>query len=433
MADSKPVVLVVDDESSIRESFALILGKEFNVITASSGEAALKRLIDVKIDMVYLDMKMSGMNGIDTLRRIKEIDRDIDVVMVTAVNEVGSASSAIKLGAKDYVVKPFDVNDILNRTRTIVIKSQTRAFRSFTKDEVIGQSRQMQEVKKQLEEIVRKDVSVLIRGEKGVESHLIARFIASENEKDLKVLLVSADMKPAALFGREKGSFTGDFSKMSGALEEAGGGILFLRNVDLMPYELQVKLRDALKAGEIMREGSLSKIALKVRLISETSVDLKEMVKEGTFDGELLRMIGGASIELPPLRIREGDVQLIAEHYTDKLGQNVNKNVTISAEAKDILSSYSWPGNTAELVNVIESMILNLKGTRISPDDIPLNILIDSGSAGKNYATLDHIGTELEKAHIEDVLKRAGDNKEKAAAMLGIKLKTLESRLETVS
>ncbi len=430
MADNKPVVLIVDDESSIRESFSLILGKEFRVITAASGEAALKKLIDEKIDMIYLDIKMSGMNGIDTLKRIKEIDKEMEVIMVTAVNEVGSASSAVKLGARDYVVKPFDVHDILNRTRSMVIRSQTRAFKSLTKDELIGQSRQMQNVRKQLDDIIRKDVSVLVKGEKGVEAHLIAQFIASEDEKTLKVLAVTEGMKASSLFGIESGSFTGDFSKKSGALEDAAGGVLFLRNIELMPQEVQVALSEALKKGEIMREGSLSKIPLKVRLVCETDVDLKEMVKEGIFDGELLQRIGEYVIELPPLKLREGDVQLLVEHYAERFGQRMNKVITVSPDAKDVLSSYSWPGNLTELANVMESVILTLKGATITPDDLPLDILIDSGIIGRRYTAFDRIESSLEKEHINEIYRRTGGNREKTSAILGINPKTLEAKLE---
>ena len=228
MADNKAVVLVVDDEPSIRESFSLILGKEFKVITAGTGEAALKKLIDEKVDMIYLDVKMPGMNGIETLKRIRSIDNSVDVVMVTAVNEVGTASSAVKLGARDYVVKPFDVEDILNRTRSIVIKSQTRAFRSFNKDEVIGGSKHIASDKRtELEKLFKNDVTVMIKGEKGIEADLIAAIIASETEKELTSLNVTARMPASDLFGSERGSFMEDFGKSSGAIEDASGGYPF--------------------------------------------------------------------------------------------------------------------------------------------------------------------------------------------------------------
>ena len=164
MAEPKPVILIVDDEASVRESFSLILGKEFKVITAASGEAALKRTIDEKVDLVYLDIRMPGMNGMEALSRLKEIDPAIDVIMVTAVNDVGSAASAIKLGAKDYVIKPFDVDDILKRTRKIIIKAQSKKIKLSEEEGLIGNYSQIVSIRKILEQASSKNTTMLITG-----------------------------------------------------------------------------------------------------------------------------------------------------------------------------------------------------------------------------------------------------------------------------
>ena len=433
MADIKPVILIVDDESSIRESFSLILGKEFKLVAAASGEAALKRIVDEKVDLVYLDIRMPGMNGIETLKRIKEIDKGVEVIMVTAVNDVGSAGAAIKLGAKDYVVKPFDVSDILNRTRSIVIKTQTKTFKPFRKEELIGNSRHILNTKRIVEQLSQKDSNILISGEKGLEGELLAAIISGESGKQLKVLNASSDLKSAVLFGREKGSFTQEFGKESGVLEEANGGILFIRNIELLPKDAQTKLAHALSKKEVSREGSLSAVPIDLRLIAETSANLKELVKEGKFDKELHNMISEAVIELPPLRQRESDIPILIEHYLEKLCGQYDKKIIVPAETLDILTSYSWPGNLAELSNTMETIVLTLAKEKLEPDDLPLDILIKSPAGGRPFTTLENIEGRLEAAHILNVYKKAGQSKEKASAMLGIQQKTLESKLESIN
>lgn len=431
MAEIKPSILIVDDELSVRESFSLILGKEFNVATAASGEAALKKIIDERIDLVYLDIRMPGMNGIEALKRIKEIDPAIEIIMVTAVNEVGSAGTAIKLGAKDYIVKPFDIKDILNKTRNIIIKAQTKTIKSPGKEELIGSSRQITNIKRSLEQILKKETNVLITGEKGSEAEKIANILSGESERSLHALNVSVHFKSSALFGCEKGVFTDAFKKESGILEEANGGILFIRNIELLPNDVQSGLARSLSKKEISREGSLSATPVDIRIIAETSVNLKEMAKEGLFDEDLYNIISQATIELPPLRQREGDVPILINHCIEGLSGRYNREVKVSGEAMEILTGYPWPGNLAELSNTVEAIILSLDHDEISPDDLPLDILIKSPAGGR-FISLEHMEDKLEKAHILDVYNKTGRNKEKTAALLGIPQKALESKLELV-
>ncbi len=433
MADARPSILIVDDEGSIRESFLLILGKEFKVVTAASGEAALKKIIDEKIDLVYLDVRMPGMNGIETLKRIKEIDSGTEVIMVTAVNDVGSAAASVKLGARDYVVKPFEVKDILNRTRSIVIKAQTRSIRPPRKGELIGNSRQILNVKKTVDQLSQTDSSFLIVGEKGLEAEQIASVISAESEKQLKILNASPDMKGSAVFGLEKGSFTQEFGKEAGMLEAANGGILFIRNLELLPKEVQAGLGQALSRKEFSREGATSVIPMNVRVIAETSANLAELANEGKFDRELLSAVSETVIELPPLRMRESDIPLLINRHVEEFSARYDRKITVSAEALEILAAYPWPGNLSEMANTIEAVILSLGGEEIAPDDLPLDILIKSTAAGRPYTTLENIGERMEKNHILSVYRKAGESKEKASAMLGIQQKTLESKLESIA
>jgi len=429
MADIKPVILVVDDEISIRESFTVILSKEFRVITVASGEAALKRIIDEKVDLVYLDIRMPGLTGIETLKRIKEIDRSIEVIMVTAVNDVASAGTAIKLGAKDYVVKPFEVNDILGKTRSIVIKSQAKAIKPMRKEEIIGSSRQISSIRKLIEELAHDDRSVLILSEKGLEGEIIANTISSESKKPLKILNAYEHMKDAEIFGYEKGSFTEAFEKKSGVLEEANGGILFIRNIELLPNETQQRLADALHNKQMTRNGSMSPIHIDVRMISETSINIKDHVKSDIFNKSLYEKFSEAVIELPPLRQRDSDIPIFMNHYVEKFADLYGKKVQLSLEAANILSDYPWPGNLTELANTMETLVLDSPHGTIKPEDLPLDILIKSTWSQGSYATLDNLVARLEHVHILKVYNSAGQNKALASSILGIQPKTLESKL----
>jgi DNA-binding NtrC family response regulator len=433
MVEIKPVILVVDDETNIRESFSLILDKEFKVVTAASGEAALKRIIDEKVDLVYLDIRMPGMNGMETLKRIKEIDNGVEVIMVTALNDVGGAAAAIKMGAKDYIVKPFDVKDIQNRTRSFVIKAQTKAIRQPMEEELIGNSRQVQAIRKVLEQLPQKDSSVLIVGENGLEAEQIAAIINGESEKELKKLDASPSTGSAVLFGCEKGSFTSEFGKETGMLEESNGGILFIRNIELLSLEIQKKLGQAILKKEYSRDGSTATTHIDVRIIAETSSDLSELVKEGGFDRDLYNAITRTVIELPPLRARESDIPLLIAHYVDKFSIKYDRKLKVSPEALEVMVGYSWPGNLAELSNLVEAVILSLGKEVLEPDDLPLDILIKSPAGGRPYTTLENIEGRFEKAHILSIYKKAGESKEKASAILGIGLKTLESKLESIN
>ncbi len=430
MAESRSVVLVVDDELSIRESFSLILGKEYKVVTAASGEAALKRIIDEKIDLVYLDVRMPGLNGIETLKRIKEIDRGVEVVMVTAVNDVTSAGSAIKLGARDYVIKPFDVQDILNKTKSIALKARTRQLKMAGREELVGNSKQILNVRKAVDQLSHAESHILIIAEKGLEGELLAETISAESDKKLVNIEIGRDFSISTLFGREKGSFTEEFRKEIGVLEAANGGILFIRNIELMPKEAQLRLAEALTKNEIHREGSLSPIHVSVRIIAEASIDPK---KTEDLDPTLYKLIGQSVIDLPPVRQRESDIPVLIDHFLDKFQTAYNRKVRISPEAMEVLSGYRWPGNTAEMSNTVESLVLGYNKGTIDAGDLPLDILMKSSSGGRPHTTLENLEGKLEAEHILYIYNKAGHNKEKAAAMLGMQTKTLESKLESMN
>lgn len=431
MANIKPNILIVDDELSIRESFTLILGNEFNVITSASGEAALKKVIDEKVDLVFLDVRMSGISGIDTLKRMKTIDPDIPVIMVTAVNDVGHAGAAIKLGARDYVVKPFDVQDILNKARAITLGRSALPYKLLTHDPLIGISNQIEKIREQAEEISKQENCLLLVGEAGVEAENVARSIADHADIPLKVFDVTPDTKGSELFGKEKGSFTDEFEKSTGILESSNNSLLLMNNIELLPHDLQSKLKDAITKKEISRIGSYSKVKINVRIAAHTSVDLKAMSEDATFDKDLYQLLSGYIIEISPLRTRQSDIPVLIGHYLELFNKKYAKKISISEAAMEVLSNYPWPANITELINTLEAAVLSEKGQGITTDDLPLDMLI-STTSGSHFATFDHIETYCEKEHVQNALKHSGNSREKAANLLGMQIQALETKIESL-
>jgi DNA-binding NtrC family response regulator len=431
MADIKPSILIVDDELSIRESFTIILGQEFNVITSASGEAALKKIIDEKVDLVFLDVRMSGISGIDTLKRMKEIDPEIPVIMVTAVNDVGHAGAAIKLGARDYVVKPFDVQDILNKARAITLGRSTLPYKLLSHDPLVGTSDHIEHIRELTEELSKQDSSLLLIGETGVEVENVARSIADHANIPLKVFNVTPSTKEDELFGKEKGSFTDEFERSTGILEDSTNSLLLMNNIDLLPHDLQSKLKDAITKMEISRLGSYSKVKINVRIAAHTSADLKTLSENDNFDKGLYQLLSGHIIEISPLRTRQSDIPVLIGHYLELFNKKYLKKISVSEAAMEVLSSYPWPGNITELINTIEASVLSAKGQGVTTDDLPLDMLIATTS-GSRFATFDHIETYCEKEHVHNALKYSGNNREKAANLLGMQLSALETKIESL-
>ena len=387
MAEEKPYVLIVDDELSIRESFNLILSDKYKVIVAASGEAAIKYVTDQPIALVYLDIRMPGMNGIETLKKIKEVDPQQEVIMVTAVNDVKRASEAIKLGAHDYVVKPFDVKDIQKMTEDLIRrKNLLKASQgiSFREEEVlIGTSEKIIEIKRTISKIKNKKSSVLILGEEGVEKEKVARALSQNN-------FFCLDLKTKK-------------ERLEDLQKKAKGGTLFLDHIEC--------LQDA-------------KLELDFRLICGTSVNLKEI----EFSKELFERISDEIIELPPLRERLNDINILAQYFLEEADLKYNKNIReISEAALDVLVSYDWPGNLLELESLIENLVMTEDAPILCPEDLPLSLICSEGSfyplsLEENYA-------RFEKDFIDIVIRRAKSDNKLAAEILGIKPVVLEAKL----
>jgi len=445
---TKPSILVVDDELSIRESFSLILEEKYNVLLAASGESALKKIVDEKVDVIYLDIRMPGMDGMEALKRMMKIDKALTIIMVTAVNDVQKATEAVKLGAKDYVVKPFNVDDILNMTENIlkkkVLTKEAREIRSTGEllkgFEIIGKSKVIAHVIKLIEKSAKDDSGVIIYGERGVENELVAASIhrkSKRSSKPFKILDITKNEENilrVALFGSGKGSSSETLQKEKGLLEETNEGMVLLRNIEKLPMSIQKELATAIKKKEILRVGSDIPISIDIRIIGTTTADLKELINLNLFSRELYNTIGETYIDIPPLRERSEDLPEILNYYLEYFTQIYNKAVSgFSQDALDILSSYPFPGNTEELKSLVKHLILKSKGEYITLKDIPLDIMIKSPiysqSEESKELSFETIYNDLEKSFIERLLMKTNNNVQKTAKILGLNLSAFQAKL----
>lgn len=408
-------ILIVDDEMSIRESFSLILGEKYKVMLAASGEAALKHAAGEKIDLAYLDIRMPGLDGLQTLKRLKEIDPRLEVVMVTAVNDVQKAGEAIKYGARNYLIKPFDVAAILKMTdsilrrKSLLVEGENIQKETDKKQiKLVGQTEKIETIFKTVKKIAAKNLRVLILGEPGTEKQAVAELIhenSSRSDRPLLTLDLTDSMTPAeiknALFGLEKGSTTADLKKTPGLLDEVRGGTLFINHAEYLP------------------PGLLAAQPLEARLIAGGPADLAERSKEN-FDyfSEVL-------LALPPLRERISDLPLLINHFLELFSEEYGKEITgLAPEVEEIFSNYAWPGNTAELKAVLSILVLKADSDRIKTADLPLDLLLKSpGSPGNDYFSV------FENDYIRKVFAETGGDKERAAALLQMNPTLLESKV----
>jgi two-component system response regulator HydG len=420
-------ILVVDDELSIRESFSLILEGKYKIVLAASGEAALKTITDQKVDMVYLDIRMPGMDGIETLQRMREIDPDLEIIMVTAVNDVQNASKAIKLGARDYVVKPFDVNHILKMTEQILTKKAILAEGLVTQKnfetqpvDLIGQSDKIVEIIKLIENI-KNDERILILGEIGTEKESAANMIHQKSKRanlPYRAVSPSQKMSPTEVkrlfFGEGKGSTTVDLEAKTGVFEKAKNGTVLIKNLEALPQDIF----KTILSKEFSRLGSMTKIPIEARLIGAAPPALAEKNKE------IFEYFSEILIEIPSLRHRSSDIPLLIKHFTEKFGARYKKEVKIEAAAVDALTGYSWPGNTQQMEGLMHRLVLSSAHKEIKLEDLPLDILLKTTQGtGSNFIA------DFEKEYIRRVFEESGKNKGKAAAFLGISPTVLEVKI----
>jgi two-component system, NtrC family, response regulator PilR len=448
-AERKPRILVVDDERSMRELLAIVLRREgYDVTLAENGRQALEALQKDPVDLLISDIKMPDMSGVDVLRAAKQIDQDILGIMITAFASTDTAVEAMRLGACDYLSKPFDIDLLKMKVREKIENRQLRQENVLLKrtlglshqfSNIIGRSEAMLEVFKMIETVARTNSTILLTGESGTGKGLVAQAIHFHSlRRDKPMVSLNCGAMPEALleselFGHMKGAFTGADSNKKGLLEAAEKGTIFLDEIGEMTPVMQVKLLRVLQERRFRRVGGLEELQADIRVIAATNQDLAKAVSEGRFREDLYYRINVIPIQLPPLRDRREDIPLIAEHFLAKFAEQMEKPVTgVSRSALELLMQYEWPGNIRELENVLERAVALETTPAILPESLPASI---RGAAPKNGAvvaeTLPEGGfdleahvKEIERGYIAQALERAGGVQVKAAEMLGMSFRS---------
>ena len=440
------VILVVDDEHGVRESFNVILEDHFRVLLAGTGEEALDIIAKNTIDLILLDIRLPDMDGLELLKKLKGIDPNTEIIMVTAVKEIETAVKAIKLGAYEYVVKPFKVDDMLTlisralEKRSLVrevtyLRSELERIQSSEK--IIGESKEMRDIFSLMSNISDSDGAVLIQGESGTGKELIAREIHNlSSRKNQPFVVVNSAAIPATLmeseiFGHNRGAFTGANHTTLGKLEIADKGTVFLDDVNTLDISMQAKLLRVIQEKEFERLGSTKVIKVDVRFVAASNEDLAELKSEGKFREDLFYRLNVFPIKLPPLRERKGDICLLLNHFLELQTKKTGKpQKRFSMKAIKHLEGYGWPGNIRELQNIVERLFTIIRKPVIRFKDIStLHTGKRQIKSIKNMSLKDAVNT-FEKQYIAEALEFVGRNKKRAAEILGIHRNTLLSKIK---
>ena len=450
VADRRPPrILVVDDERSMRELLAIVLRREgYEVMLAENGKAAVDLLEREQIDLLISDIKMPDLSGVDVLRAAKRIDQDILGIMITAFASTDTAVEAMRLGACDYLSKPFEIDLLKMKVREKIENRQLRQENVLLKrtlglshqfSHIIGRSEAMLEVFKMIETVARTNSTILLTGESGTGKGLVAQAIHFHSlRRDKPLVALNCGAMPEALleselFGHMRGAFTGADSNKKGLLEVAERGTIFLDEIGEMSAVMQVKLLRVLQERRFRRVGGLEELQADIRVIAATNQDLSKAIADGRFREDLYYRINVIPIALPPLRERREDIPLLAEHFLAKFAEQMGKPIAaISHDAGDLLVRYDWPGNIRELENVIERAVALEATPSILPDSLPATIRGEVVKAAPNgieplpesgFDLEAHV-KEIERGYIAEALKRAGGVQVKAAELLGMSFRS---------
>jgi DNA-binding NtrC family response regulator len=442
----KVTILVVDDEEIVRESLLDWLREDgYHVETAEDGLKALEKFKERSWDIALVDLKMPSIDGLELMEKIKESQPETQVVIITAYATVNTAVQAMKIGAYDYLVKPFNPEELSLLIKRLVESQKLIKEISYLRKELhkqyqfydlISKSGKMQKVFDLAHTVAKSNSNILILGESGTGKELLARATHNESLRaarpfvPVSCVALTETLLESELFGHEKGAFTDAIAQKKGKFELADGGTIFLDEIGDISPKLQLSLLRVLQEKEFTRVGGTQPIKVDVRIIAATNRDLKKAVDEGTFRDDLYYRLNVISIELPPLRVHKEDIPLLVHHFIEKLNiEGVGKCERISEEALELLIKYDWPGNVRELENVIERAMVITKGTIIKAEDLNLPSQVTQPKDDVSPSG-DKTIKSIEKKHIAKILSENNWNIQKSAEQLGIDRVTLYNKIK---
>jgi two-component system response regulator AtoC len=437
----KTTILVVDDENGVRESFNMVLKDDYLVLLAGTGQEAMDIFKKNSIDLILLDILLPDVNGLDLLAKLVETDSNAEIIMVTAVNEIQTAVQAIKLGAYEYIIKPFVVDDVLTVIRRALekqslvkevtyLRNELERYHPFEK--MVGKNKKIRKIFELISTVARSDGTVLIQGESGTGKELAARAIHNLSlRKSQPFVVVNCAAIPATLmeskiFGHNRGAFTSASSTSIGKLEIADGGTVFLDDIDSLDVNMQAKLLRIIQEKEFERLGSSKVIEIDVRFVAASNKEINNLISINKFREDLYYRLNVFPIRLPPLRERRDDIPLLLSHYLELNANKTGKpSKVFSKEAVKALTEYHWPGNIRELKNLVERLFTIAEGPMIDlEDNAPYNL----GKKKIKDMPLKEAVSVFERNYISEVLERVDGNRTKAAKILGIHRNTLLSK-----
>ncbi|MEP7339145.1 MAG: sigma-54 dependent transcriptional regulator [Acidobacteriota bacterium] len=434
-------ILVVDDEKNQRDILQMILTGEldaggaplYDVKTSGSGQDALRAFKHENFDLVLTDLKMAGMDGIQLLTELSQLDSSTPVILMTAHGSIETVKEALRGGAFDYLEKPLDRAKLLSVVAKAV--SQMRAV----DEEIIGVSETMERVKKMIVKVAPSSSTVMIRGESGTGKERIARAIhkasprANDRFQAVNCAAINENLLESELFGHERGSFTGAHAEKKGLFEIADKGTLFLDEIGEVSVSMQAKLLRALQEKEVTRVGGNRAIKVDVRVLAATNRDLEAMVKDGRFREDLYYRLNVIPINVPPLRQRRDDIAVLMKYFLQKHGASAARPMKLSSEAERLIMNYSWPGNVRQLESAIERALLLAEGDEITGEDLPVEIRQTAQVEGTGGFKLPPEGIsfeDLERSMIIQAMEQTGWNITRAAKLLGLSFRTMQYRLD---
>ena len=446
-------ILIVDDEQSYRQLLTLVFEEQGNKIrTAMNGRQALASLAAEPADIVISDVKMPDMDGIEMLRAVRETQPDLGVILMTAFASVETAREAFKLGADDFIQKPFDVEELKLIVRKTLEKQalidENRAFKRAQREKgsvknIVGNSPKMHAIYQMIETVAEVQSTVLVYGESGTGKELVARAIHDLGPRAEKPFIsincgaFTETLLESELFGYVKGAFTGANTNRKGLFEAADGGTIFLDEIGEMSPAMQVKLLRVLQERRVRPVGGHDELSIDARVIAATNRDLKKMSEEGTFREDLFYRISVIPIALPPLREKPEDIPELIEHFIKKFCDQAGKSVTISPKAAQLLEAYAWHGNVRELEHTIERAVALERSTEIQPEQLPDHITNYNPQRIRSEFDLPETGINLtshlenlEKTYVVEALRATAGNQTKAADLLQMPVRSLRHLLD---